>query len=52
MNFGCRNGVCHLCESGFLAGDIEYVTEPLERPDTEHVLVCCAQPASELTLEL
>jgi ferredoxin-NADP reductase/MOSC domain-containing protein YiiM len=52
VNFGCRNGVCHLCESGLLAGDIEYVAEPLERPDAEHVLVCCAQPASELTLEL
>jgi ferredoxin-NADP reductase/MOSC domain-containing protein YiiM len=52
VNFGCRNGVCHLCESGLLAGDAEYVTEPLERPDAEHVLVCCARPASELTLEL
>ena len=52
VNFGCRNGVCHLCESGVLTGDIEYVTEPLERPDAEHLLMCCAQPTSELTLEL
>ena len=52
VNFGCRNGVCHLCESGVLTGDIEYVIEPLERPDAEHLLMCCAQPTSELTLEL
>ena len=52
VNFGCRNGVCHLCESGVLTGEIEYVIEPLERPDAEHLLMCCAQPTSELTLEL
>jgi ferredoxin len=52
VNFGCRNGVCHLCESGLLTGDTEYVIEPLEAPDAEHVLMCCAAPASDLTLEL
>jgi ferredoxin-NADP reductase/MOSC domain-containing protein YiiM len=52
VNFGCRNGVCHYCESGVLTGDIEYVTEPLETPDDDHVLVCCARPTSDLTLEL
>ena len=52
VSFGCRNGVCHYCESGVLTGEIEYVTEPLETPDTEHVLMCCAAPTSDLTLEL
>jgi ferredoxin len=52
VNFGCRNGVCHLCESGVLTGDTEYVIEPLEAPNAEHVLMCCAAPASEVTLEL
>jgi ferredoxin-NADP reductase/MOSC domain-containing protein YiiM len=52
VTFGCRNGVCHYCESGLLTGDVDYVTEPLEAPDSEHVLMCCAQPTSEVTLEL
>jgi ferredoxin-NADP reductase/MOSC domain-containing protein YiiM/ferredoxin len=52
VSFGCRIGVCHSCESGLLAGAVAYTTEPLERPDSEHVLVCCAQPAGEITLEL
>jgi ferredoxin-NADP reductase/MOSC domain-containing protein YiiM len=52
VSFGCRNGVCHYCESGLLSGEIRYVTEPLERPDGAHVLVCCAAPAAPITLEL
>jgi ferredoxin-NADP reductase/MOSC domain-containing protein YiiM len=52
VSFGCRNGVCHYCETGLLAGQVSYSTEPLEPPDGEHVLVCCARPAEPLTLEL
>jgi ferredoxin-NADP reductase/MOSC domain-containing protein YiiM len=52
VSFGCRNGVCHYCESGLLAGDVDYVTEPLEAPDAEHVLMCCTKPTSEVTLDL
>jgi ferredoxin-NADP reductase len=52
VSFGCRNGVCHYCESGLLDGEVRYVTEPLERPDESRVLVCCAQPAAPVTLEL
>jgi ferredoxin-NADP reductase/MOSC domain-containing protein YiiM len=52
VSFGCRNGVCHNCESGLLDGSVTYVTEPLEAPGPERVLVCCAQPAAPVTLEL
>jgi ferredoxin-NADP reductase/MOSC domain-containing protein YiiM len=52
VSFGCRNGVCHYCESGLLDGEIRYVIEPLERPDPSRVLVCCAQPTDAVTLEL
>ena len=52
VSFGCRIGVCHYCETGLLAGEVSYGTEPLERPEGERVLLCCTQPASELTLEL
>jgi ferredoxin-NADP reductase/MOSC domain-containing protein YiiM len=50
--FGCRNGVCHSCETGLVDGAVSYVTEPLDRPDDERVLVCCAQPRGAVTLEL
>jgi ferredoxin-NADP reductase/MOSC domain-containing protein YiiM len=52
VSFGCRAGVCHSCETGLLAGEVAYATQPLEPPDGEHVLVCCAQPTTEITLEL
>ncbi|HXD63210.1 MAG TPA: MOSC and FAD-binding oxidoreductase domain-containing protein [Solirubrobacteraceae bacterium] len=52
VSFGCRIGVCHYCETGLLAGEVSYGTEPLERPEGERVLLCCTQPAGEVTLEL
>jgi ferredoxin len=52
VGFGCRNGTCHNCESSLLAGTVDYTLEPLEPPPDGRVLVCCSQPASELTLDL
>ena len=50
--FGCRNGTCHNCESGLLAGEVTYYIEPLELPPDGRVLVCSTRPRSELTLDL
>jgi ferredoxin-NADP reductase len=52
VGFGCRHGVCHNCESGLLAGEVTYDTEPLEPPPDAQVLVCRSRPSSELTLDL
>jgi ferredoxin-NADP reductase/MOSC domain-containing protein YiiM len=52
VGFGCRIGVCHNCESGLVDGHVTYTTEPLERPEDGRVLVCCTEPAGEVTLEL
>jgi ferredoxin-NADP reductase/MOSC domain-containing protein YiiM/ferredoxin len=52
VGFGCRNGTCHNCESGLVAGEVTYFTEPLEPPPVGRVLVCSSRPSSELTLDL
>jgi ferredoxin-NADP reductase/MOSC domain-containing protein YiiM len=52
VGFGCRHGVCHNCESGLLAGEVTYDTEPLEPPPDGRILVCSSRPSSELTLDL
>ena len=52
VGFGCRNGTCHTCESGLLAGEVVYQNEPLEPPPDGRVLVCSTRPGSELTLDL
>ena len=52
VGFGCRNGTCHNCETGLLAGEVTYHTEPLESPPEGRILVCSSRPDSELTLDL
>ena len=52
VGFGCRNGVCHNCESGLLSGAVNYDPDPLEPPEDGRILVCCSRPESELTLDL
>jgi ferredoxin-NADP reductase/MOSC domain-containing protein YiiM len=52
VGFGCRTGVCHNCESGLLAGTVDYRIEPLEPPRDGRILPCCTRPTSELTLDL
>ncbi len=52
VSFGCRTGVCHSCESGLVDGEVTYTIEPLEPPEDGRVLVCCSEPAGEVTLEL
>ncbi|HET7050242.1 MAG TPA: MOSC and FAD-binding oxidoreductase domain-containing protein [Solirubrobacteraceae bacterium] len=52
VSFGCRTGVCHYCESGLVDGEVTYKTEPLEPPEEGRVLVCCTEPAGEVTLAL
>jgi ferredoxin-NADP reductase len=52
VGFGCRNGVCHACESELLSGTVDYVTAPLEAPGDHRILLCCAAPESDLALDL
>jgi ferredoxin-NADP reductase/MOSC domain-containing protein YiiM len=52
VGFGCRQGVCHNCESGVVEGAVTYDLDPLEPPPDGRVLVCCSRPASELALDL
>ena len=50
--FSCRSGVCHVCETGVVAGTTTYVQTPLEPPEKSTVLICSAAPASDLVLDL
>jgi ferredoxin-NADP reductase len=50
--WSCRTGVCHTCTTPLLSGDITYSPQPLEPPATGQVLICCAQPASDIVLDM
>jgi ferredoxin-NADP reductase/MOSC domain-containing protein YiiM len=52
VRWSCRAGVCHTCITGLISGSITYNPEPLERPASGNVLVCCSQPNAGVTLDL
>jgi ferredoxin-NADP reductase/MOSC domain-containing protein YiiM/ferredoxin len=52
VRWSCRTGVCHNCESGLVSGTVSYGPEPLDMPAQGNVLVCCAQPAGDIVIDL
>jgi ferredoxin len=52
VQWSCRTGVCHRCETGLVAGRVKYDPEPLEPPAEGHLLTCCAQPTSDVVIDL
>ncbi|OJJ15451.1 hypothetical protein BKI52_39235 [marine bacterium AO1-C] len=50
--FGCRMGTCSSCEVSIKKGSVTYDPEPfLEVPEGK-VLLCCAQPTSNVEIEI
>lgn len=52
VRWSCRTGVCHTCESGLIGGTVAYQPDPLEPAAAGNILLCCAQPCSDLELDL
>jgi ferredoxin-NADP reductase/MOSC domain-containing protein YiiM/ferredoxin len=50
--WSCRTGVCHTCITPILSGDIAYTPAPLELPDPQDVLICCARPETDVVVDL
>jgi ferredoxin-NADP reductase/MOSC domain-containing protein YiiM/ferredoxin len=50
--WSCRAGVCHLCESGLIDGEVRYSSPPLDLPSRGQVLICCSKPSSDIQLDL
>ena len=50
--WSCRTGVCHTCETPRLSGSVTYSPDPIDPPGDGNVLICCAQPRSDLVLDL
>ena len=52
VRWSCRTGACHTCMTGLIGGSITYRPDPLERPASGNVLVCCSQPDSDVVIDL
>jgi ferredoxin-NADP reductase/MOSC domain-containing protein YiiM/ferredoxin len=50
--WSCRTGVCHTCVTALLSGNVRYRPAPLEPPAEGQVLVCCAQPTTDIVLDM
>ncbi len=52
VDWSCRSGVCHRCETGLVDGTIAYDPEPFDPPPPSQILLCCARPSGDITLDL
>ena len=50
--FSCRSGVCHICVTPLIEGEVDYTRTPLELPAQGTVLICSAQPRQDVVLDL
>jgi ferredoxin len=50
--WACRTGVCHNCETGLIAGAVDYFVEPLAPPADGDLLICCSRPRADVVLDL
>lgn len=51
VDYGCRFGACQACSANLLKGDVRY-SEPDIAAGEGRVLLCCAEPTSDLVLDL
>jgi ferredoxin-NADP reductase/MOSC domain-containing protein YiiM/ferredoxin len=52
VQWSCRTGVCHRCESALIGGSVDYQPDPLEPPAAGNVLICCSTPSGDIELDL
>ena len=50
--WSCRTGVCHTCVTAVLSGRASYQIPPLEAPGDDELLICSAQPTTDLVVDL
>jgi ferredoxin-NADP reductase/MOSC domain-containing protein YiiM len=52
VQWSCRTGVCHTCETGLVAGTVSYRPDPVDEPAGGNVLICCSQPEGDIVIDL
>jgi ferredoxin-NADP reductase len=52
VQWSCRTGVCHTCETGLVAGTIDYQPDPVDAPAQGNLLICCSQPNGDIVIDL
>ncbi len=51
IDASCRAGSCGSCKVAIKSGDVEYISEPGEKPETGSCLTCICKPKGPLVLD-
>ncbi len=51
-DFSCRSGICRTCMCALVEGEVDYVEEPLEAPESGSVLICSARPRTDVVIDI
>lgn len=51
-HYHCRDGYCGACRCKLLKGKIKYTVEPLAFVGDDEILTCCAQPLTDIELDI
>ncbi|MFI5634199.1 MOSC domain-containing protein [Streptomyces sp. NPDC051664] len=52
VQWSCRTGVCHTCETAVVSGRVDYSPDPIDLPAEGNALICCSRPPTDLILDL
>jgi ferredoxin-NADP reductase/MOSC domain-containing protein YiiM len=51
VHWSCRTGVCQLCITPLLSGQVTYEPQPVDNPARGSALLCCSRPRTDLVLD-
>jgi ferredoxin len=51
IDFGCRAGNCGTCITAIKSGEVDYISEPGEKPEAGSCLACVAIPKGPIVLD-
>jgi ferredoxin len=52
VHYHCRDGYCGACRCKLIKGEVQYDVEPLAYVGDDEILTCCAQPLTDIELDL
>lgn len=51
-HYHCRDGFCGACRCKLISGEVKYAVEPLAFVAEDEILTCCAQPITDIKIEV
>lgn len=52
MEYQCREGYCGSCQVKLVAGEVQYIIEPLAFVAEDSILSCCCRASQSITIEI